>query len=135
MTRSLVLVPVLLVLAAACDGDGSSLPTDSGQPPMIDARIVDARPVDAPMIDAPQVIDAPAGSIANACMHACAALGVCFMEPTDPDCVSGCSADLADCSPQQVQQVDACSTQACGDIQNNNSPIITCLSAISCIDM
>nr|MBA3451504.1 hypothetical protein [Deltaproteobacteria bacterium] len=44
-----------------------------------------------------------------------------------------CSADLSDCSPQQVQAVDACSNQACGN--ENASPLFDCLAAISCIEM
>jgi hypothetical protein len=92
--------------------------------------------IDAPMIDAPTIIDAPPSAITNACTDLCAALGVCFMEPPDADCVSGCSADLADCSAQQVQDADACKTMACGDIENKAaSPLISCLTAISCIDM
>lgn len=130
---SRALVSALIVIATACGDDGSSLPVDSA--PAIDARLVDARPIDAPMIDAPPVIDAPPSAITMACTNVCAALGVCFMD-SDAGCVDGCSADLADCSAQQVQDVDACKTQACGDPQSpETSPMFMCLMAITCIEM
>nr|MBA3454105.1 hypothetical protein [Deltaproteobacteria bacterium] len=98
MKRLLVLAPMFLALSAGCDGDGSSLPTDSA--PGIDARIIDApvvvdgRPIDGPLIDgpltdAPMMTDAAAGSITTACMHACTAIGVCFMD-SDAGCVGEC---------------------------------------------
>ena len=134
--RMRTLLVTLLVSVAGCDGDGSSLPVDATaavDAHRIDARIVDAPPlIDAPMIDAPG-IDAPPGSAALACMHACDALGVCFMEPTDPSCYAECEADLADCTPQQVQDIDACSTLACGDA--NSSPLMECIAAVPCVDM
>jgi hypothetical protein len=132
MSRPLVLA--LILASAACDGDGSSLPVDAtaaADAPRIDGRIVDAPMIDAPMIDAP-MIDAPPGSIAQACMHACDAIGVCAMD-TDPGCVGECSADLADCTPQEVGQVDACTTMACGDA--NGSPLIECIAAVPCVEM
>lgn len=133
MSRTLALA---LIVLAACSDEGTSLPVDSAAPidAATDARLVDARPVDA-MIDAPPIIDAPPSAITTACTNACAALGVCAAD-TDAGCVGECSADLADCSAQQVQAVDACSTQACGDIDDPaNSPIFMCLTAISCIEM
>ena len=136
MSRALACV--LVIAATACGDDGASLPVDSGQriDAAIDARMVDARPIDAPTVDAPTPIDAPAGAITTACTNVCAAIGVCFMEPPDATCVAECSADLADCSAQQVQDVDACKTQACGDIESKtSSPLFTCLTAITCIDM
>lgn len=134
--RNLLLI--LIVTAAACDGDGSSLPTDASgtvdAPRAIDAPInpmIDAPMIDAPMIDA-FVIDAPPGSIAMACMDACNAIGVCAMG-TDAGCVAECSADLADCTPQQVMDVDACTTLACGDA--NGSPLLECITAVACVQM
>lgn len=130
--RTLLLTLVFSV--AACDGDGSSLPVDATaavDAPRIDARIVDAPMIDAPMIDAP-AIDAPPGSIALACMHACDAIGACTMD-TDPGCVGECSADLADCTAQQIQDIDACTTLACGDA--TSSPLIECIAAVPCVDM
>ena len=135
MSRALACV--FVVAAAACGDDGSSLPVDSAHPSdaAIDARVIDARPIDAPMVDAPTIIDAPATAITAACTDVCAALGVCFMD-SDATCVAECSADLADCSAQQVQDVDACKTAACGDIGNKaTSPLFMCLAAVSCIEM
>jgi len=57
---------------------------------------------------------------------------VCFMD-SDPSCVGECSADLADCTAQQVQEVEACTTMACGD--QTASPIIDCLSMVACVQM
>lgn len=88
---------------------------------------VDAAP------DAPP--DAPNMNVVTACMHACDALGVCFMEPADPGCYTDCQTDLADCTAQQVAAIDACSTEMCGDIQNNMSPLITCIMNVSCVEM
>ena len=127
---SRLLASALILLAAACGDDGSSLPVDSA--PAIDARLVDARPIDAPMVDAPLLIDAPASAITTACTNACNALGVCFME-TDAGCVGECSTDLADCTAQQVQAVDACTTQACGD--KNSSPLIECIMMVACVQL
>ena len=79
----------------------------------LDGPMIDGSMIDAPMIDAPG-IDAPPGAVTLACMHACDAIGVCAMG-TDAGCVGECSADLADCTAQQVQDVDACTTMACGD--------------------
>jgi hypothetical protein len=89
---------------------------------MIDARMADAA------IDAPPTNPA----ITMTCTDLCNALSTCFMEPLDPDCVSECSADLADCSAQQVTDLDACKSEACGD--RDNSPIITCLGVVGCVD-
>ena len=91
-------------------------------------------PVDA-AIDAPP--DAPPGTpmnIQTACMHACDALGVCVMEPVEPECYAECAEDLADCTAEQVQTIDDCSTEACGpDLEN--SPLIACIVAVSCVEM
>ena len=132
------LLVALILCVAACDGDGSSLPVDASMtvdaPRAIDAPnnpMIDAPMIDAPMIDAPS-IDAPPGSIAMACMDACNAIGVCAMD-TDPSCVGECSIDLADCTPQQVMDVDACSTLACGNA--NGSPLLECIAAVPCVNM
>ncbi|HEY5950222.1 MAG TPA: hypothetical protein VIV40_32225 [Kofleriaceae bacterium] len=102
---------------------------------VVDAKPVDGAPdarPDAPPDAAP---DAPNMNVVTACMHACDALGVCVMMPADADCYSGCAEDLVDCTDAQVAAVDACSTEACGDIQNNNSPLITCLTSVSCVEL
>ncbi len=137
MNRLVVLAPILLALTGGCDGDGSSLPVDGA--PQTDAALIDAGPVDGPPTDSPlgdaaEITDASTGAIATACMHACAAIGVCFMD-SDSSCEGECSADLADCSDEQVQAVDACSTQGCGDLANpETSPLLMCLTAIACIE-
>ncbi len=132
---SRAVVSALVVLAAGCGDDGSGqanpmldAPTD-GQ--IVDARL-DAPMIDAPMIDAPMPIDAAMSAITTTCMNACSALGVCFMD-SDPSCVGGCSADLADCTAQQVQDINACTTLACGD--QNASPIVDCIAAVTCVQM
>jgi hypothetical protein len=121
-----------LILCAACGDDGSSLP--------VDARAVDAA-IDARIVDAPIVLpdayipDAPPGAITTACTNACAKIATCAMEPDVGGCVGECSADLADCSAAEVAAVDACTTQACGDIEGKNSPFLQCITAIACVDM
>jgi len=125
-----------LVVLVACGDDGSSLPVDARS---VDAAVgIDARLIDAPL-DAPPdayVPDAPPGAITAACTSACSAIATCAMEPDTGDCVGECSADLADCTPVQVQAVSDCTTEACGDLMDKgNSPLISCLTAISCIDM
>ncbi len=123
-----------LILCAACGDDGSSLPVDArAVDAAIDARIIDA-PIDAPP-DA-YIPDAPPGAITTACTNACAKISACVMEPVDATCVAECSADLADCSATQVAEVDACTTQDCGDLADETtSPLLACLTAIACIDM
>ncbi|HEY5922070.1 MAG TPA: hypothetical protein VIV11_10390 [Kofleriaceae bacterium] len=122
---------LLLILLAAC-GDPQSKVDASVQ--VIDSP----KPVDAPKpIDA--AVDAPGPDASNmqivaTCTKACMALSVCFMEPVEPDCQMGCEEDLADCSVQQVMTIDACTTQACGDIMNNMSPLLNCIIAVPCID-
>lgn len=124
-----------LILLAACGDDGSSLPVDARA---VDARSIDARIIDAP-IDAPPdayIPDAPPGAVTAACTNACAKIAMCAMVPDDGSCTPECSADLVDCTPAQVQAVNDCSTQACGDIEDKmNSPLFQCITAITCVDM
>ncbi len=115
-----------ILLLAACDKD---------EPKQADAaiKVIDApKPIDAAIDAAP---DAPNMNVVTACMHACDALAACFMEPADPQCNTRCQTDLADCTVEQVAAVDACSTEMCGDIQNNDSPLITCITGVSCVEM
>jgi hypothetical protein len=122
-----------LLLIAACHKDDNK---------SIDAAVHVFQ--DAPkQIDAPKPIDAPTDSppdgasmdIVTACDHACGALFACLMMQPDPGCTMGCQTDLADCTAQQVQTIDACSSQECGDIENNMSPLIDCIAAVPCVDM
>ena len=124
------LLIVCLIVLAGCDGDKDNKKPDAGT---IDAKLVDApKPIDA-AIDAPP--DAPNMNVVTACKHACDAIGVCFMEPADQDCYDECAVDLADCTAQQVATIDACSTEMCGDIENQMSPLIDCITAVSCVEM
>ena len=74
-------------------------------------------------------------NVVTACMHACDAIGVCVMEPLGQECYDECATDLADCTDAQVAQIDACSTEMCGDIENNMSPLIDCIVAVQCVEM
>ena len=99
---------------------------------IVDAKSIDAAPPDAAP-DAPP--DAPNMNVVTACMHACDAIAACFSMQPQPSCYSECATDLADCSAQQVATIDACSTEQCGDIQNNMSPLIDCVTAVTCVQM
>jgi hypothetical protein len=125
------ILPLLLVVLVACSDDPKSKVDAAVQ---VDSKLIDAPkpPPDAPPDAAP---DATPMNITTACDHACTALAACFMEPPDPGCNMGCAQDLADCTAQQVAEVDACSTQMCGDITNNMSPLIDCITAVTCVDM
>jgi hypothetical protein len=105
---------LLTVVAVGCDKSE----------PHVDAAVVT---IDAPP-DAPP--DANTMNIMTACTHVCDALGVCF-GGADPGCVSQCTDDLLDCTPEQVQAVDMCSTQACGT--QDDSPIINCIAMVACV--
>jgi hypothetical protein len=126
-------IPVSILLAAC--GNDPSPRTDAGIH-VVDAKAVDAKPIDA-AVDAPPDAppDAAPMNIVTACMHACDAIATCIGQPPDQDCYDGCQTDLADCSAQQVATIDACSTQPCGDIENNMSPLLDCIVAVSCVEM
>jgi len=118
---------LIAIVLAACGDDGSSSnPPHPDAAPGIDAKMVDAA-VDAPP-DAPPTNPA----ITATCTDLCNAIGVCVMETPDAGCVTDCSADLADCTAQQVTDLDACKTQACGD--ETSSPLIDCIGAVTCVD-
>lgn len=74
-------------------------------------------------------------NVVTACMHACDAIAACFGEQPEPECCSDCATDLADCTAQQVAAIDACSTEACGDIEAEDSPLLTCITQVSCVEM
>lgn len=127
---------VLLFAIVACTKD-SQQQLDAGVKP-VDAKLNDAKLIDAPRpidaaLDAPP--DAPNMNVVTACMHACDAIFVCLNEPVDGECYSECAEDLADCSAQQVAEIDACTSEACGDIENKDSPLLTCIMGVTCIDM
>lgn len=116
------------VWVAACDGG-------SNAPPPHAAKVADARMADARMVDAFVLMDAPfadSTAITTACTNLCAALATCFMERRDDDCVAECSADLADCTAEQVMTLDACKSEDCGD--EDDSPFFTCITAVSGVD-
>jgi hypothetical protein len=121
---------IAIMLAAACDPDTGRMPQidASGSAQQDAARLVDA-PVQPP---ADAAADASNSAITAACMALCDALAVCFMEPTaDPGCYTDCAADLQDCTPQQVQTLDACKTEACGT--DENGPIFVCIAGVACV--
>ena len=115
---------LLAILLVACSKDSGSR-TDASVH-VVDAKAIDAAPPDAPP-------DAPNMNVTAACMHACDALATCIGQQADPECYSGCATDLADCSVQQVATIDACSNEQCGDLQNNASPLLDCITAVSCV--
>jgi hypothetical protein len=71
--------------------------------------------------------DPDAGSfIGEVCQDACAMIAQCLGE-SSPDCVGDCSAELGvQCSASEIDQIDACSSLACGDYEN-------CLFSVPCI--
>jgi len=121
---------LLLVVLVACSKDPKSHVDAAVQ---VDSKLIDApKPIDAPPDVSP---DATPMNIVTACDHACTALAACFMEPPDPTCNMQCAEDLFDCSAQQVAEIDACSTQMCGDPKNNMSPLLDCIVGVACVDM
>ena len=118
---------LIVLVLAACGDDGSS-----SNPPHPDAAVhIDARMIDA-VVDAPPDAPSTDPAITMTCTDLCNAIGVCAMETPDATCVTECSADLADCTAQQVTDLDACKTEACGD--ENDSPLINCVIAVGCVD-
>jgi hypothetical protein len=116
---------VLSCLLFACSKDPQ---------PAVDASVVlaDAKPIDAP-VDAPSP-DAPNMNVVTACMHICDAVFACFRFPPDPSCYAECAVDLADCSAEEVTAIDACSTEECGDLENEDSPMVDCITQVRCVD-
>ncbi len=119
---------LLSLLLLAC-GDAPK-PNNDASITLIDAHMIDAA-VDAPP-DAPP--DATNMNVVVACMHACDAVFACLTEQPAPECYSECAADLADCADQQVAAVDACSSEECGDLKGDNSPLLTYITQVSCVD-
>jgi hypothetical protein len=131
--RSMLLV-MMTVFAVACGDDGGQTPAiDAPTTPVVDAPTT-------PVVDAPEQIDAPSvapdamvpAEIAAACTAACDKLTTCLMQPPTPECNSGCETDLLDCTPEQVQQVQACAALECG-ADPQTGPVFMCLTAIPCI--
>lgn len=114
--REWILAP-LVALWCGCGGD------DPPQVTILDAGI-DAPPDASP--DAPP----PSMEIVEACMHACARIGECAGMALDPGCVTECEAGIADCTPQQVMDVDACAQSECGE---NGATLAMCILAIPCV--
>jgi hypothetical protein len=121
-----------ILLFAACDNDNNKQ-IDASIKIVDAAKLIDApKPIDA-AVDAPP--DAAPMNIVTACMHACDAIGVCLMEPVEQECYQECAADLADCSAADVAAIDACSTQPCGDLKAEMSPLLDCIIAVPCVNM
>jgi hypothetical protein len=115
---------LLSLLLLAC-GDAPKPNTDASIT-LIDAHMIDAT------VDAPP--DATNMNVVVACMHACDAVFACSGEQPAPECYSECATDLADCTDQQVAAVDACSSEECGDLKSDDSPLLTCITQVSCVD-
>jgi hypothetical protein len=116
-------IALLSLLLIACSKDPQ---------PSTDAsiHIADATPPNTPSTDAPSM------NVTTACLHACDAISACAVgRPTDPDCNVECVEDLADCTDEQVATIDTCTSEPCGDIENNDSPLFTCITAVSCVGM
>ncbi|MBS1122576.1 MAG: hypothetical protein H6Q90_4804 [Deltaproteobacteria bacterium] len=111
---------VLSLFAVACD--------DEKQTVMDAAASIDG-PFDA-SIDAPMP-DAPPSAIDKACKTACDKLATCAMAPADPECNAECAADLVDCTPQQLQDLEACAALDCDGGESN--PFVDCLQMIACV--
>jgi len=93
-------VALAVIVLAACEEHGSRGPDgavdDAGN------LLVDAAP------------PPPPPGIEQACSAACDKLAQCQMMMPDPSCNMGCASDLADCSPQQVMDVQNCALLGCG---------------------
>ena len=136
-------IGLILVLAACGDDGGGTGLIDA--PANDDARTGDAA-TDAPLVsDAPgdaTLPDAPtvdaSMDVTTACTNACTKLNECFQE-TDPTelqgCIDDCSVDLADCTPAQVTQVDACSQSSCSGPNPDQWAITMCIGNIACVNM
>ncbi len=111
---------VMTALWCGCGGD-------DGHPTII---IIDAA-VDAHVIDAHPDASVPSNEITAACTHMCDRIGECLAMTTPAGCVSACSTDLADCSAQQVMDVDACVQAECGE---QGAGLAMCLTQIACVD-
>jgi hypothetical protein len=112
-------IGLALILLAACEEHGTRGP---------DAAVDDAGNL---LIDAAPLPPPP--GIAQACAAACDKIALCEMQMPTPECNTGCAADLADCTPQQVMDVQNCAAMSCGTGPPENSPFIMCIEAIACI--
>ena len=112
----------LLFLSTACGDDGATSPDASSDSP--DAATVDAE-VDPTPDAAPVPPDAGPETL---CGRLCATILTCFDEGGGgEECEAGCSADLADCSLDELGSLDSCSTLGCEEI-------VDCIVAVPCID-
>ena len=113
---------IVVAVLGACDGGGKT-PPDAAQDVLVHApdAAIDAMP-DATVVPM---------NIADACMHACDKVAMCANDPVETTCYGECAADLADCTAQQVMDVDACSQLACG---TNGEAVGECIVAIACVD-
>ena len=122
-----------ILLFAACDKDDNNKQIDASIKIVDAAKAIDApKPIDA-AVDAPP--DATPMNIVTACMHACDAISVCVMEPLGQECYDECAVDLANCSAAEIATIDACTTEECGDVKGEMSPLLDCIIAVPCVDM
>lgn len=95
----------------------------------------------APQGGAPQGGSAEGGqgggsgaNIAELCQTACGYIAGCAnVDGGVGDCVTECSADLADCDATQLDEVDGCNQAAMNDCKNFNA-FEACLEAVACIN-
>lgn len=120
---------VLLLAVCACGGDDGG----SGK---VDAAIDDATIVDtAAIVDASP--DAPALTVTSACMNMCDKLASCLgaISPDDLQaCIDSCETDLADCSFDQLTDLDACNQATCTGDDPTQWEVGMCIAAVSCVD-
>lgn len=117
--RALPLLPFLLSLLAACGDDSSTSPdaNDPGSPDASTAIDAEPPPPDAEPDAGPETL----------CGRLCATIMTCFQEGPGGDCEAECGADLADCSLDELNTLDGCSSLGC-------DTIIDCIIAVPCID-
>jgi hypothetical protein len=110
----------LLFIGSACGDDGGASPDASTTPDgtAIDAasEIPDAEPVP------------PDAGPTTLCGRLCAVIESCFEEGGGgKGCEDGCSEDLADCSLDELNTLDGCSSLGCKEI-------FECITAVGCVD-
>lgn len=119
--RALPLLLLSLLLVTTACGDDGGAGTDASATP--DGTEIDAasEPPDA-MPDP----DPDAGPT-SLCGRLCATIMTCFEQGPGGECEGECSADLADCTLDELGTLDGCSTLGC-------EQIFDCIVAVPCVD-
>ncbi len=143
MLRSIGFLPLALLLACSggdsdsadaggsSNADASSIVADASDAP--DAAIADASVsvADASVTDAAIATDAGDVAPATLCPMLCDILGTCFGEIAPPSCTTECTADLQDCSADELGELDTCGANPPGD---QCVDLAACIGAVGCID-